>query len=137
MKYMLLIYGDEQARAQATPEQLQAQADAYDASRSPSSRAATSWTATAFLPTSSAKTVAVRDGRTTTAPGPFEATKQQLFGHYKVEDDDEEQALEMAARRHARRLSRRAWRGLTAHRAAADRAGSLSEIVGGGPGPAR
>ncbi len=31
MKYMLLIYGDEQARAQATPEQLQAQADAYDA----------------------------------------------------------------------------------------------------------
>jgi len=29
---------------------------------------------------------------------PFEATKQQLFAYYKVEADDEEHALEMAAR---------------------------------------
>ena len=137
MKYMLLIYGDEQARAQATPEQLQAQADAYDAFTKSIVASGNFLDGDRVPADIVGQTVAVRDGRTTTAPGTFEATNQQLFGHYKVEDDDEEQALEMAARRHARRLSRRAWRGLTAHRAAADRAGSLSEIVGGGPGPAR
>src|SRR6266545_4478020 len=98
MKYMLLIYGDEQARAQATPEQLQAQADAYDAFTKSIVASGNFLDGDRVPADIVGQTVAVRDGRTTTAPGPFEATKQKLFAYYKMEDDDEEQALEMAAR---------------------------------------
>jgi len=98
MKYMLLIYGDEQAAAKATPEQLQAQSDAYEEFTKSIVATGNFLDGDPFLPTSAAKTVAVHDGQTTTAPGPFEATTQQLLAYYKVEADDEAQALEMAAR---------------------------------------
>jgi hypothetical protein len=98
MKYMLLIYGDEQAAAQATPEQFKAQSDAYDVFTKSIVASGNFLDGDPFLPTSTAKTVVVRDGDTTTTPGPFEPTKQQLFAYYKVEADDEQHALEMAAR---------------------------------------
>lgn len=98
MKYVLLIYGDERARAQATPEQFHAQADAYEVFTKAIVASGNFLDGDPFLPTSTAKTVAVRDGRATTTPGPFEATRQQLFAYYKVEAEDEQQALEMAAR---------------------------------------
>jgi hypothetical protein len=97
MKYMLLIYGDERAAAKATPEQLQAQGDAYEVFTKSIVASGNFLDGDPFLPTSTAKTVAVRDGRTTTKPGPFEATTQQLLAYYKVEADDEKHALEMAA----------------------------------------
>jgi hypothetical protein len=98
MKYMLLIYGDEGAAAQATPEQLQAQSDAYDVFTRSIVESGNFLDGDPFLPTSAAKTVAVRDGQTATADGPVEATKQQLLAYYKVEASDEGHALEMAAR---------------------------------------
>jgi hypothetical protein len=98
MKYMLLIYGDEGAAAQATPEQLHAQSDAYEVFTKSIVASGNFLDGDPFLPTSSAKTVAVRDGKTTTTPGPFEATTQQLLAYYKVEADDEAQAIEMATR---------------------------------------
>lgn len=98
MKYMLLIYGDEGAAAQATPEQLQAQSDAYDVFTKSIVESGNFLDGDPFVPTSAAKTVAVRDGQTTTGDGPVEATKQQLLAYYKVEATDEDQALEMAAR---------------------------------------
>jgi hypothetical protein len=97
MKYMLLIYGDEQAAAKATPDQLKAQSDAYEVFTKSIVASGNFLDGDPFLPTSTAKTVAVRDGNTTTTPGPFEATKQQLFAYYKVEARDEQHALDMAA----------------------------------------
>ncbi|MFL5798749.1 MAG: YciI family protein [Actinomycetota bacterium] len=98
MKFMLLIYGDEQAASQATPEQFQAQSDAYDEFTKSIVASGAFLDGDPFQPTSTAKTVQVRDGQTATAPGPFEATKQQLFAYYKVEAADEQQALDLAAR---------------------------------------
>jgi hypothetical protein len=98
MKFMLLIYGDEQAAAQATPEQFQAQADAYEEFTKSIVASGAFLDGDPFQRTSTAKTVQVRNGQTATAPGPFETTKQQLFAYYKVEAADEAQALEMAAR---------------------------------------
>jgi hypothetical protein len=98
MKFMLLIYGDERAAAQATPEQLQAQSDAYEVFTKSIVSTGNFLDGDPFLPTGTAKTVAVRDGRVATTPGPFEATTQQLLAYYKVEAADEQQALEMAAR---------------------------------------
>jgi hypothetical protein len=98
VKYMLLIYGDEGAAARATPEQMQAQGDAYEVFTKSIVASGNFLDGDPFLPTSTAKTVAVRDGQTTTASGPVETTTQQLLAYYKVEAGDEEQALEMAAR---------------------------------------
>jgi hypothetical protein len=98
MKYMLLIYGDEQAAIKATPEQLKAQSDAYDVFTKSIVATGQFLDGDPFLPTSTAKTVAVRDAETSTTPGPFESTRQQLLAYYKVEAADESQALDMAAR---------------------------------------
>jgi len=98
MKYMLLIYGDEQAAAQATPEQFKAQADAYEVFTKSIVESGNFLDGDPFLPTTTAKTVSVRDGQVKTAAGPFETTKQQLFAYYKVEADDEQHALDMAGR---------------------------------------
>ena len=47
--------------------------------------------------TSSATTVRVRDGKTTTTDGPFAETKEQLGGYYLLDCKDLDQALELAA----------------------------------------
>ena len=65
----------EQAAARATPEQFKAQADAYEVFTKSIVESGNFLAGDPFLPTSTAKTVAVRDGRPTTTPGPFEATK--------------------------------------------------------------
>ena len=98
MKFALLIYGDEQAMAHATPEQNQAVSDAYEAFTRSIVDSGNFLDGDPFQPTSTAKTVEVRDGQTSTSPGPFESTKQQLFAYYKIEAADEQQALQMAAR---------------------------------------
>ena len=98
MKYMLLIYGDEAAMAQATPEQNQAAADEYEAFTKSITSSGNFLDGDPFLPTTTAKTVTVQDGRTETREGPVEKTQQQLFAYYKVEADDEQHALDMAAR---------------------------------------
>jgi hypothetical protein len=52
----------------------------------------------ALQPTSTAKSVRVRDGRTDTTDGPFAETKEVLGGYYLVDVDSEEEALEWAAK---------------------------------------
>jgi hypothetical protein len=51
-----------------------------------------------FLPTDTARTVQVRDGKTVTGSGPADVTKEQLTAYYKVQADSPEQAIEMASR---------------------------------------
>jgi hypothetical protein len=48
-------------------------------------------------PTSTAKTVRVRDGKVLRTDGPFAETKEQLGGFYLIECRDLEHALELAA----------------------------------------
>ncbi len=51
-----------------------------------------------LLPTSSATTVRVRDGKTLTTDGPFAETKEQFGGYYVLDCEDLDQAIEMAAK---------------------------------------
>jgi hypothetical protein len=73
-KYMLLIYGSEAGMANATPEQLKQQYDAYDAyTKDIKERGA--WVAGEGLDrTSTATTVRVKNGETLTTDGPFAET---------------------------------------------------------------
>ncbi|HEX9236418.1 MAG TPA: YciI family protein [Actinomycetota bacterium] len=98
MKYMLLIYGDEQAAAQATPEQLQQQSDAYEEFTQSIVKSGNFLDGDPFLPTSTATTVQVSDGTTRTTPGPAVQAHPQLLAYYKVQADSPEQAVEMASR---------------------------------------
>ncbi|MEV0346224.1 YciI family protein [Nonomuraea sp. NPDC050680] len=47
---------------------------------------------------STAKRVAVREGRTMTSDGPFAEVKEHLAGFYLIECDSEERAVELAAK---------------------------------------
>jgi hypothetical protein len=98
VKYMLLIYGDEQAAMHATPEQNQAVSDEYEAFTKSIVESGNFLDGDPFLPTTTGTTVQVRDGRTETSEGPVEPTKQQLLAYYKVEAETPEQAVEMATR---------------------------------------
>ncbi len=52
----------------------------------------------ALQPTSTAKTVRVRDGQSLVTDGPFAETKEQLGGYYLIEAADAEKAAAIAAK---------------------------------------
>ena len=94
MKYMLLIYGDEAAMAQATPEQNQAAADEYEAFTQSIRSSGNFLDGDPFMPTTTATTVAASGA----SDGPAVTTSPQLIAYYKVEAASPEQAVEMAKR---------------------------------------
>jgi hypothetical protein len=96
VKYMLLIYGDEAAQVQATPEQNQAVADEYEAFTKSITTTGNFLDGDPFLPTSTATTVAASGSGIGTTSGPAVTTSPQLLAYYKVEADGPEQAIEMA-----------------------------------------
>ena len=98
MKYMLLIYGDEQVAMHATPEQQQQVSDAYDAFTKSIVASGNFLDGDPFWPTTTAKSVSVRDGGVTAADGPSVSTHPQLIAYYKVSADSPDQAVEMASR---------------------------------------
>jgi hypothetical protein len=98
MKYALLIYGDEQAMAHATPEQLKAEGDAYEVFTRSIVESGNFLDGDPLHPTSEATKVEVRDGNTQTSSGPVVSTNPQLIAYYKVEAEGPEQAVEMASR---------------------------------------
>ena len=98
MKFMLLIYGDEQAMGHATDAERQQQADAYDVFTRSIVESGNFLDGDPFLPTSTASTVRVRDGAAQTASGPADTATEQLLAYYKVEAASPEQAKEFAAR---------------------------------------
>jgi hypothetical protein len=53
--------------------------------------------AEALQPVKTARTVRVRNGKTSITDGPFAETKEQLGGFYLIEAADENEALRLAA----------------------------------------
>jgi hypothetical protein len=102
VQYLLLIYGDERAQAEAweglgEDEQNREMGKWYsytDELR----KAGVHVAGEALQPTATAKTVRVEDGERLVTDGPFAETKEQLGGYYIVDVDSEEQALEWAAK---------------------------------------
>lgn len=95
MKYLLLIYLDEQALSEAERnacygESLQL---AHDMS------AAGQYLAAAPLyPTATATSVRVREGKRLVTDGPFAETREQLGGYFLVDAADLDEALALAER---------------------------------------
>ena len=95
MKYMLLIYLDENALSESERQACYAESSqlAHDL------RASGKYLAASPLqPTSSATSVRVRDDRRLVTDGPFAETREQLGGYYLVEAEDLDDAIRIAAR---------------------------------------
>jgi hypothetical protein len=95
MRYMLLIYGDEQALSQAELEQCYGES----ARLAHEIQANGQYLATAPLhPTSTATSVRVREGKRLVTDGPFAETREQLGGYFLIEANDLDEAIAIAGR---------------------------------------
>ena len=95
MRYMLLIYGDEQALSETEREKCYQES----AQLAHQLDAAGQFLATAPLhPTSTATSVRVRQGKRQVTDGPFAETREQLGGYYLINANDLDEAIAIAAR---------------------------------------
>ena len=95
MKYMLLIYADEQILTDAERQHCFAESTqlAHEL------KAQGHYLATAPLqPVSTATSVQVRDGKRLVTDGPFAETREQLGGYYLINAQDLDEAIAIAAR---------------------------------------
>ena len=91
MKYLLLVYGEE--------EKMQAVDDLHCLAFDQSIRASGHCIASeALQPVATATTVRVRDGKASVTDGPFAETKECLAGFYMIEAKDLDEAIRIASR---------------------------------------
>ena len=98
MKYLCLIYGDEQRRMTASKEEAAAMWNAYMAFGEDIQKSGHGLGGAALEPTSATTVVRVRDGKLSTTDGPFIETKEQLGGYYLIEAKDLNEAIQIAGR---------------------------------------
>ncbi len=93
MKYMLLVYGDEQAWEETEREQCYQES----AQLAHKIRATGRYVAASPLhPVSAATSVRVREGKRIVTDGPFAETREQLGGYFLIDVDDLDEAIEIA-----------------------------------------
>lgn len=97
-KYAALIYGDESGMASATPEQMGQMMEEYNVYTESLMAAGIMKGGDALQSVSTATTVRVRDGATSTTDGPFAETKESLGGFYIYDCKDLDEAIEWAAK---------------------------------------
>jgi len=98
MKYMLLIYHDEQAFTGLTEDERQAMYKAYRELREELTTTSKFITGSQLQPASTASSVRVRNGRAITTDGPFAETKEQLGGYFLIDVETAAEANAVAAR---------------------------------------
>src|SRR5688572_24194931 len=91
MKYLCLVYGEEQA-IQSVDDRHCVQ---FDAGIRASGHCIAS---EALQPVATATTVRVRNGKVAITDGPFAETKEQLAGFYMIEARDLNEAIQLAAK---------------------------------------
>ncbi len=98
MKYLCLIYEDEQAWLTLPKEQSDAVMGEYFAFTDDIRKNGQYVAGEALQPTQTATTVRVRNGKTSATDGPFAETKEQLGGFYLIEAKDLNEAIQVASR---------------------------------------
>ena len=95
MKYMLLIYLDEQALSETERQECYAESTqlAHQIHASGQYLAANP-----LQPTSMATSVRVRNGKRLVTDGPFAETREQLGGYFLIEANNLDEAIGIAAR---------------------------------------
>jgi hypothetical protein len=95
MKYMLLIYLDEQSVSETEREDCYAESTQFAHQLSSSGH----YLAAAPLhPTTTATSVRMREGKRLVTDGPFAETREQLGGYFMVNAKDLDEAISIAAK---------------------------------------
>ena len=97
MKYLCLIYGDESAWQSRPQQDLDAMTAEYLEYTRKYRQTGHILGGDALLPTGSATTIRVRDGKMSTTDGPFAETREQLAGYYLIEARDLNEAIQVAS----------------------------------------
>lgn len=95
MKYMLLVYLDEQALSEAEREHCYVESAQLAQELNASGQYLD---ASPLHPVATATSVRVRNGRRVVTDGPFAETREQLGGYYLIEARDLDEALLVAER---------------------------------------
>jgi hypothetical protein len=98
MQYLCLIYDNEAAGQSMTEAEGKEFEAAYRTFTQEIVKSGHFKAGEALQPTSTATTVRVRNGKTTTTDGPFAETREQLGGFYLIEAKDLDEATAIAAR---------------------------------------
>ena len=103
-RFMLLIYEDERAWSQMSEGERSSIMGEYFAFTDELRAAGKFVAGDPLQPSSTARTVRVRNGEATQTDGPFAETKEVLGGYYLIEADSAEEAAEWAAKIPSARL---------------------------------
>jgi hypothetical protein len=98
MRYLCLIYGDENRWEQMTKPDMDKVFGEYIAFTEDIKRSGHHLAGEPLQPTRTATTVRVRNDRVSATDGPFAETKEQLGGYYLVEAKDLNEAIQIASR---------------------------------------
>lgn len=98
MRYMLLIWENEAISAALSDAERDADIGEHVALADDLRRQGRFVAGDPLLPSETAMTLRVRDGKTITTDGPFAETREQLGGYYIVECDTLDDACAIAAR---------------------------------------
>ncbi|MCJ0763757.1 YciI family protein [Variovorax terrae] len=98
MQYLLLIYGDETARQQASEADVGQTIAAYTAYTEALQKAGILSGSNRLRPSADGTTVRVANGKTEVLNGPYAETREQLAGYYLIDVPDLDAALSWAAR---------------------------------------
>jgi len=98
MKYMLLIYHEEQAWDKLTENERQAMYADYRKFSEELVASGNYVSGSELHPVATATSIRVRDGKQLITDGPFAETKEQLGGYYLIEAKDLDEAISIAAR---------------------------------------
>ena len=93
MKYMLLIYMDEQALSQAEREHCYQESAQFAQKLHDKGQFLG---AAPLHPTSTATSVRIRDGKRLVTDGPFAETREQLGGYFLIDARDLDEAIDIA-----------------------------------------
>ena len=91
MKYLCLVYGEQKQMDTVADSECLAWGDTL-------LKSGHYLAAEALQPVETARTVRVRNGKTTVVDGPFAETKEVLAGFYLVDADTLEEALDIASK---------------------------------------
>src|SRR3974377_2474081 len=98
MRYMLLIYASEADYSHMTSEEQTAVMQGHGAFAQEAMQRGILMGGAPLQPTSTARTVQGRKGKTLVTDGPFAETKEQLAGTYILECKNMEEAIELASK---------------------------------------
>lgn len=98
MRYVLMIYENEQAWAALSEAETQRIMGEYTAFTESIQQTRKMIAGEALHPTSTATTVRIKDGKRLTTDGPFAETREQLGGFYLVDVANIDEAIAIASR---------------------------------------